>query len=66
VAAVRHASGQIAKSLRSGGLYLAGMRYRQVRGFPYLIVYRHSAKRVEIVAVAHGSREPGYWLDRIQ
>jgi plasmid stabilization system protein ParE len=32
--------------------------------FPYLLFYRELAANVEIVAVAHGAREPGYWLGR--
>jgi plasmid stabilization system protein ParE len=32
--------------------------------FPYTIVYRAHPGWVVIVAVAHQSREPGYWRDR--
>ena len=36
-----------------------------VRRFPYLIVYRATSEdEVEVVAVAHMSRRPGYWIDR--
>jgi plasmid stabilization system protein ParE len=42
--------------------------YRRLRmpHFPYLVVYRHSGELIEIVAVAHTSREPNYWLRRQQ
>jgi hypothetical protein len=30
----------------------------------YLIVYRDKAESIEIVAVAHGRRRPGYWRPR--
>ena len=41
-------------------------RFRRtvVPRFPYVIFYRQLAESVEIVAVAHSAREPGYWLGR--
>jgi plasmid stabilization system protein ParE len=41
-------------------------RFRRavVQRFPYLVFYRDLADRIEVVAVAHGAREPGYWLKR--
>jgi plasmid stabilization system protein ParE len=33
--------------------------------FSYLIHYLTDGDRITIVAVAHPSRRPGYWLDRI-
>jgi len=36
------------------------------RWFPYGIVYEISEQDVLIIAVAHLSREPFYWSDRIQ
>jgi hypothetical protein len=35
-----------------------------LRRFPYLIVFREGMEGIEIVAVAHGRRRPGYWRDR--
>jgi toxin ParE1/3/4 len=48
-------------SLREGG-------YRRVnlRGFPYYLPYIIRGETVWILAVAHGSREPEYWIDRAQ
>jgi toxin ParE1/3/4 len=37
-----------------------------MRRFPYFIVFRESDSAIEIVAVAHGRRRPGYWKDRVQ
>jgi toxin ParE1/3/4 len=35
-------------------------------GFPFLLIYRERGERiVEILAVAHTSRNPGYWKARI-
>jgi plasmid stabilization system protein ParE len=41
-------------------------RFRRVvtRKFPYLVFYRELADCIEIIAIAHGAREPGYWLKR--
>lgn len=36
-----------------------------LRRFPFLIVYRESLAGIEIVAVAHGRRRPGYWRQRL-
>jgi plasmid stabilization system protein ParE len=53
------------------GRSLPRMRARMLvmRTFPYLIIYRlresvDGNDLVEIIAVAHGSRRPGYWRDR--
>ncbi len=44
--------------------YLHGTRRYLMRRFPYLIVYRIASTAIEIVAVAHGRRRPGYWKKR--
>jgi len=35
-----------------------------LRRFPFSIVYRVKSGHVEVLAVAHGRRRPGYWRDR--
>jgi toxin ParE1/3/4 len=44
--------------------YLNGTRRYVLRHFPYLVVYLLNEARVEIVAIAHGRRRPGYWSKR--
>jgi plasmid stabilization system protein ParE len=46
---------------------LHDVRFRKVllRRFPYLLIYRVLDDRVQVVAVAHGHRRPGYWRDRL-
>lgn len=34
--------------------------------FPYSLIYRDSENRIEIVAVMHQHREPGYWRSRVE
>jgi plasmid stabilization system protein ParE len=42
-----------------------GKSQRQIMArFPYTIIYRVSNERIRILAVAHTSRRPGYWLKR--
>jgi plasmid stabilization system protein ParE len=45
-------------------VFESGTRRLPLRRFPFLVVYRVSAGAVEIVAVAHGRRRPGYWRSR--
>lgn len=41
-------------------------RFRKVvlQRFPYVVSNRETADRMEVIAVAHGAREPGYWRKR--
>ncbi len=45
--------------------YVHGTRRYVLRHFPYLVVYLLQETRVEIVAIAHGRRRPGYWAKRV-
>ena len=40
------------------------MRRRLLRRFPYVIVYVELVTEIRILALAHASREPGYWRER--
>ena len=44
--------------------YLAGTRRYLLRRFPFFVVFRESEESVQIVAVAHARRRPGYWIGR--
>ena len=46
--------------------YAFGARRVVLQRFPYLTVFRETAAGVEILAVAHGRRRPGYWRDRVE
>ena len=41
-----------------------GLRRYVLRRFPYTIAYRFALGSVEILAVAHHSRDPASWTDR--
>ena len=36
-----------------------------VRRFPYFVIYRERPDHLQVVAVAHQSRRPGYWRSRV-
>jgi plasmid stabilization system protein ParE len=42
--------------------YLGETRRYLLRRFPFFVVFREVNGRVEIVAVAHARRRPGYWI----
>ncbi|MBI1733411.1 MAG: type II toxin-antitoxin system RelE/ParE family toxin [Gammaproteobacteria bacterium] len=41
------------------------LRYFVLDDFPFSLIYRIEPERIWIVAVAHQSRRPGYWRERI-
>ena len=44
----------------------AGLRLYHFDRFPYTVIYEEEARNgLQILAVAHQSREPGYWSDRL-
>lgn len=42
------------------------LRHFVLRRFPFSIIYAVTSDLLYIVAVAHGSRAPGYWQLRVQ
>ena len=64
VAAVERRIVEVLESSRRWPL-VAGTRRVLTARFPYAIIYREiSNEEIEIVAVAHVKRRPGYWADR--
>ncbi len=45
--------------------YLYGTRRYLLKRFPFVVVFRIKEGRIQVVAIAHGRRTPGYWKDRI-
>lgn len=43
-----------------------GMKRLVLKRFPYNIVIRETAAEIIVVAIAHHSRRPGYWRDRLR
>ena len=44
--------------------YLADTRRYLLRRFPFFVVFRQVDDGVQILAVVHARRRPGYWLGR--
>ena len=44
--------------------YIGQTRRFRLKDFPYLIVFRPTENSIEVLAVAHTSRSPGYWKQR--
>jgi plasmid stabilization system protein ParE len=45
--------------------YVRSTRRYLLQRFPFYLVYREIGGKLEIVAIAHGRRKPGYWKKRI-
>lgn len=63
---LERANAAIRNSPDSWAAYLHGTRRYLLDQFPFVVVYRVTEQRIEIVAVAHGHRQPGYWADRLR
>ncbi|MDW7760421.1 MAG: type II toxin-antitoxin system RelE/ParE family toxin [Acidobacteriota bacterium] len=55
----------IAENPKMWPRYVHGTRRYVFHRFPFYLVYRETAGRIEIIALAHGRRKPGYWKSRI-
>jgi len=42
-----------------------GTRKLVLRRFPFAVIYRVGSAAIQVLAVAHGHRRPGYWRDRL-
>ena len=40
-------------------------RRKIVKRFPYVVFFRAESDTIEVVAVAHAKRRPGFWLARL-
>lgn len=62
--AVQRALRLLAFMPRLGRASYPGVRAWHLKDFPYTLVYRVSGGSIIVLAVAHQSREPGYWAGR--
>jgi hypothetical protein len=65
VAEVDQAIGLIAESPRRWPNGLHGTRKFVLQRFPFAIVYREREAGIQVLAIAHGHRRPGYWKNRL-
>lgn len=64
-AELRDAFKTLRKSPRRCAPYLQGTRRVMLDGYPYFVVFRELPRKIQIVAVAHAKRRPGYWANRL-
>ena len=70
IAAIRDACHRVierpdAYSLAAGVPSELGVRRCLLRRFPFAIVYVELDAEIRVLAIAHTSREPGYWRSRL-
>lgn len=44
--------------------YSGDIRKFVTRRFPFLVIYREHTDVIQVLAVAHSHRRPGYWMSR--
>ena len=47
------------------GQFAAPVQAARVKRFPYRVVFMELQDRFRVVALAHSSRRPGYWVERL-
>jgi hypothetical protein len=43
----------------------AGTRTWRIKNFPFAMIYKEFPDRITVFAIAHFSRNPGYWTERL-
>jgi toxin ParE1/3/4 len=43
-----------------------GIRRFFIHRFPFSVIYRHNENKIQILAIAHLRRKPGYWKKRMK
>jgi plasmid stabilization system protein ParE len=61
---IDHGIESISEAPERWPLFVHGTRRYLFHRFPFQIVYRVANDRIEVVAIAHGRRRPGYWKTR--
>jgi plasmid stabilization system protein ParE len=56
---------QLERYPMSGSVVFGDIRHAQLHDFPFSIVYGLTQDVVDVIAIAHDSRDPNYWRDRI-
>ncbi len=65
IAAISDALDSISQAPQRWPKYLYGTRRFVLHRFPFSVVYLDDPDMVNIVAVAHHKRKPGYWKQRL-
>jgi plasmid stabilization system protein ParE len=62
---IGHAIAMISDAPKRWPKATRGTRKFLLQRFPFAIYYRESPAEVQVLAVAHGHRKPGYWKSRL-
>lgn len=62
---VRGTTDMLLRHPEAGSVRNAGTRRVVLTGFPYDIVFQVRQDTLEIIAIAHQRRRPGYWRHRV-
>ena len=63
--AFEQAVDRVSKAPQRWPIYFSNFRKYTLRQFPLSLVYQEVSSDSVVVAVAHGRRRPGYWMDRV-
>lgn len=64
VAEIEHVIERLRESPLRWPTYLHGTRRALLRRFPFALVYRVGNDQIQVIAVTHLHRRPGYWRNR--
>lgn len=64
--ALREAYARIRQNPQAWSPYLHGTRRLVLDPYPYSVVFRERLHDIQIIAVAHAKRRPGYWNRRLR
>lgn len=62
---VNRAIGQISESPKRWPETIHHARKFILRQFPFAVLYREVPSGIQVLAIAHGHRKPGYWKSRL-
>lgn len=63
---VRNAESKIVENPEQWSIYEAGTRRYLMRTFPFAIIYISSKEKIQVVAIGHSKRKPGFWKERLK
>ena len=64
IAELDRAISQVQSAPERWPVHLHGTKRYLFRRFPYSVIYRVIETAIQVLAVAHGRRRPGYWRTR--
>ncbi len=64
ISEIEHAIAQARTHPQMFPSFLFGAQRVLASTFPYSVIYRDTGEEIQIIAVAHGKRRPGYWSRR--